>query len=171
MLFRFALAAVLSLIAGSVALAAEAAAPHDAGPAGTAVAAADPAAPGAAPAATAKASPVSPAAEAATPPGAARKAADAADPRQQRLAALQQVATRTSLKYLPRLRPYASNYPRLVGAVLGYWRRHTASPSAERLTDIIMHYVKDEYRLFARPQILAGVSEGVAALRAELRRL
>jgi hypothetical protein len=164
MIYRLVAAAGLSLIASSFALATESRPTPEAKPASAAAAAAARSG-----ARIAMASPVPQVAE--TGAAAAPAKPEAGDPRQQRLAALQSLATRTSLKYLPRLRPYASNYSRLVNAVLGYWRRHTANPSAEQLTDLIMHHVKDEYRFFARPQILAGVSEGVAALRAELHKL
>ena len=78
-------------------------------------------------------------------------------------------ALQLSMKYLPRLRPYASNYRRMVQAVRTYWRDHIAHPNATNLTRTIMRHVQPGYRFFVRPKLRAGVTKGVNALKRKLR--
>jgi hypothetical protein len=79
------------------------------------------------------------------------------------------MAIRISMRYLPRLKPYTRDYPKLVGAVRAYWHVNAARPSASRLTDLVMRYVKSEYRALVRPRLLSGAREGIAKLKQEMR--
>ena len=86
------------------------------------------------------------------------------------IAALRAEAMQISLRHLPRLRPYASNYPRMVRAVRAYWRNNTKNPSAARLTSTIMRHVKAKYRFFVRPKLRSGIAKGINVLRRKLRK-
>ena len=74
------------------------------------------------------------------------------------------------MKYLPRLRPYASNYPRMVSVVRAYWLHNAANPSAARLTSMIMQHVKAKYRFFVRPKLRSGITRGINVLKSKLRK-
>ncbi len=85
------------------------------------------------------------------------------------IAALRAEAMQISMQHLPRLRPYASNYPRMVRVVRAYWRKHAANPSARRLTNMIMQHVQEKYRVFIRPKLRNGISKGIRVLKRKMR--
>ncbi len=86
------------------------------------------------------------------------------------IAALRAEAMQISMQHLPRLRPYASNYPRMVQVVRAYWRKHAANPSAARLTNMIMQHVQEKYRYFIRPKLRNGINKGIRVLKRNMRR-
>ena len=86
------------------------------------------------------------------------------------IAALRAKAISISMKYLPRLRPYASNYPRMVSVVRAYWHSNAANPNAARLTKMILQHVQEKYRFFVRPKLQNGVSKGINILKRKMRR-
>ena len=85
------------------------------------------------------------------------------------IAALRAEAIQISMQNLPRLRPYASNYPRLVSVVRTYWRDNAANPNARRLTNMILQHIQKKYRGFVRPKLRSGISRGINVLRRKLR--
>ena len=87
-----------------------------------------------------------------------------------KIAALRAEAMQISMKHLPRLRPYASNYPRMVRTVRAYWRKHAANPNASRLTNMILKHVQEKYRFFVRSKLRAGITKGIRALKTKLRK-
>ena len=86
------------------------------------------------------------------------------------IASLRAEAIQISLKHLPRLRPYASNYPRMVRAVRAYWQNNITRPDAARLTAIIMRHVQSSYRFFIRARLRAGITRGINVLKRKLHR-
>jgi len=86
------------------------------------------------------------------------------------IAVLRAEALQISMKHLPRLRPYASNYPRMVSVVRAYWRKHAANPNASRLTNMIMQHVQEKYRFFVRPKLHSGIARGINVLKNKLRK-
>ena len=100
----------------------------------------------------------------------ARKKPHSIGGRSTNVARLQAEAMQISMQHLPRLRPYASNYPRMVSAVRNYWRTNTSNPSASRLTRVIMQHVQRKYRFFVRPKLRAGIARGITKLKSRLRR-
>ena len=86
-----------------------------------------------------------------------------------KVAALRAEAISISMRHLTRLRPYASNYPRMVNAVRAYWRNNITRPNASRLTATIMQHVQARYRFFIRGRLYAGVTKGIKVLKRKLR--
>ncbi len=90
--------------------------------------------------------------------------------RSSKIAALRAEAMQISMQHLPRLRPYASNYPRMVRVVQAYWRKHAANPNAARLTNMIMQHVQEKYRYFVRPKLRNGINKGIRILKRKMHR-
>jgi len=90
--------------------------------------------------------------------------------RSSKVAALRAEAISISMRHLTRLRPYASNYPRMVNAVRSYWNKNITRPNASRLTATIMQHVQAKYRFFIRGRLHAGVTKGINVLKRKLHR-
>ncbi len=90
--------------------------------------------------------------------------------RTSKIAALRAEAMQISMQHLPRLRPYASNYPRMVRVVRAYWRKHAANPNAARLTNMILQHVQQKYRYFIRPKLRTGINKGIRVLKQKLHK-
>ncbi|MCF6199086.1 MAG: hypothetical protein L3J67_06745 [Hyphomicrobiaceae bacterium] len=89
--------------------------------------------------------------------------------RPSKVATLRAEAIQISMRHLTRLRPYASNYPRMVSAVRTYWHKNITRPNASRLTATIMQHVQARYRFFIRGRLYAGVTKGINVLKKKLR--
>lgn len=86
------------------------------------------------------------------------------------IAKIREDAIRSSVAGLAPLRKYSTNYGKLVSAVTSYWRNNVTNPNASALANTILRHVMPTYRPYAEDKVRAGAAQGVANVKAALRK-